>query len=169
MLRNCLYSTIAPQALSANERNTYGSFRGTAGVQNTNVDAKVNRLWNYPITNGLTLPNTACKHGNMNVDNTCSCPNSLNSTPYQVSPLQPIVNKMLFEPFIEGGVPPLSEAARRLVLQRSPLPQYLASGNSLDMTLGCNNTDVQQIAHDAEMQRRTGNNGAMLMAPGVRR
>jgi hypothetical protein len=163
MLKNCLYSTIAPQALEANERNTYGSFRGTAGVQNTNVDAKVNRLWNYPITNGLTLPNTTCPNGAVNVDNTCTCPGSMNSTPWQVSPLQPLVNKMLFEPFVEGAIAPLSPAAMKLIAQRRPLPQYLAGGSSLDGSLTCNHTEVQQIAADAEMRRRTGNGGAMRL------
>lgn len=166
MLRNCLYSTIAPQALSANERNTYGSFRGTAGVQNTNVDAKVNRLWNYPITNGLTLPNTMCKNGALNVDNTCSCPGTRNSMPWQVSPLQPIVNKMLFEPFVEGAIPPLSPAAKKLILQRSPLPNYLAGNYPLDWALPCYHTDTQKLALEAEMEQRS---GAAMLAPGPRR
>jgi hypothetical protein len=162
MLRNCLYSTIAPQALNSNERNTYGSFCGKE-VANTTVDAKVARLNQFPITNGIVMPNMYCKNGAMNVDNTCSCPGSVNSTPWQVSPLQPVVNKMLFEPFVEGGVPPLSPAAKKLILQRQPLPQYLASGSSLDAEMNCPHTETQQIVYDAEMQRKLHNGGAMRL------
>lgn len=140
----CLYSTISPQALDTNERNTYGAFMGNfANVQNVNISSGFSRVNDFPITQGVTMSNIACTNGYVGIDSQCICPGSTNSMPYQISPLQNSANELLFEPFVPNGVPPISDAAKLLIAQRRPLPSQLAGSNNLDNAIPCAHTEIE--------------------------
>lgn len=153
MSTSCLFSTIAPQAIEANERNTYGSFTGSA-VQNITVAPAMHRLNSYSHNNALSVNNAVCRSGIMGIDNQCICPGSMNQMPFQQSPLQPIVNTLLFQPFVEGMMTEVSPVAKQLIAERRPLPQDLAGGYNLDRAIPCPHTQQQKQGEQQEMRQQ---------------
>jgi hypothetical protein len=87
----------------------------------------VKNVYNNPITKRAILYNSnegaydnmlKCRTGVANIDNTCLCPGSANSTPFYLSS-EKIGLDRFFSP--EHPIPPPTHAARCLMAERRPL------------------------------------------------
>ena len=87
-------------------------------VKNMYTNPKTQRVILYGQNEGSYDNLLTCQTGVSNIDNTCMCPGSTNSTPFYVEP-----NNLakLFTPEQPSMMTPLTEASKILIAERSPL------------------------------------------------
>ena len=152
----CQFATIAPQALPQSGNNItdvpfhYGSFDGNR-VNYTQVNELMNRHNQFPndttvtskyapqVDLGLYNSNLVCAKGTSNIDNSCMCPGSTDTMPFNSQPngMTSRLTHQLFSPFIPDSIPQLTDAAKINIQQRRPLPPGQGSFYQFDLPLPC--------------------------------
>ena len=103
--------------MSATMTNSSSAFDGVS-VKHMYRNPKANRVILYGQNESAYDNLMVCKTGVSNIDNTCLCPGSANSTPF--NPDANILNR-LFVPEQPGMIAAPTNAARCLMAQRRPL------------------------------------------------
>ena len=152
----CQYATIAPQALPPSGYNMtdvpfhYESFDGSR-VNYSWVNQLMQRHDQFPanttvttefapqVNLGLYNSNLVCAKGTTNIDNSCMCPASTDTMPFNSMPnqMQTRLTNQLFSPFIPDSIPQLTDAAKINIEQRRPLPPGQGSFYQFDLPLPC--------------------------------
>lgn len=153
---SCAHGHIAPQALPPSGDTIrddpfhYESFDGMR-VNYAQVNQRMNRVNRFPIDHYVNREyapdvnlsiydsNLVCNKGVSNVDNSCVCPGSGDTMPFntQTHDMHVRLTNQLFSPFVPNSIPELTPAAKEIIRQRQPLPPGVGSFYQFDMPLPC--------------------------------
>lgn len=119
---------VAPQALSQPnlQENSFVAVQNTAtGLRNVYTNPALHLQVLYNSRETPYKSNMVCPTGVPSVNNDCMCPGNPSGVPYRQSVPQYTASYMrsLFSPLESQMMPPITQAAKYLVAERSPCPQ----------------------------------------------
>lgn len=128
---------VAPQALGlpSAQENSFVAVQNTArGLQNVYTNPALHLQVLFTNQETPYKSNMVCPTGVPSVNNDCMCPGNPSGVPYRQSVPQYTASYMnsLFSPIQKDMMPPMTQAAKYLIVERSPCP--MSSYKMMDAT-----------------------------------